>query len=328
MPAWHADGVVDIEEAEDGFVRTPEAKLNPSFTTMEGVFVAGVAAGPEGHPGRDRRGGRGGDGGGEPPRAHPVARRAACAPRRTRARKARRPGSELAGPDVGRAVGMTTRAGGREGAERAPGAAREAWRRLRGDEGVAEGPAGRAQGACGRPSRGAPAPCRTSRASAASRPRAVLWHLMAMRRYGEVTEAGERDRYVLYALKEGLRRWRRHVLPREPGLGEELAASAARPSTAASTAATAPRCAASPTGTRLSPARHPVPAARPRGAAPRVDGPLALLLLRPVLGDLPARGRARRADDGHPALADQPLRLDRPLAPALPREPAGRSACC
>ena len=31
----------------------------------------------------------------------------------------------------------------------------------------------------------------------------VLWHLMAMRRYGEVTEAGERDRYVLYALKRG-----------------------------------------------------------------------------------------------------------------------------
>src|SRR5512137_2069806 len=33
VPAWHADGVVDIEEAEDGFVRTPEAKLNPSFPT-------------------------------------------------------------------------------------------------------------------------------------------------------------------------------------------------------------------------------------------------------------------------------------------------------
>ncbi len=31
----------------------------------------------------------------------------------------------------------------------------------------------------------------------------VLWHLMAMRRYGEVTEAGERERYVLYVLKRG-----------------------------------------------------------------------------------------------------------------------------
>jgi hypothetical protein len=34
-------------------------------------------------------------------------------------------------------------------------------------------------------------------------PGRVLWHLMAMRRYGEVAEAGEKDRYVLYALKKG-----------------------------------------------------------------------------------------------------------------------------
>jgi len=34
-------------------------------------------------------------------------------------------------------------------------------------------------------------------------PSVALWHLMAMRRYGEVAEAGERDRYVLYALKKG-----------------------------------------------------------------------------------------------------------------------------
>jgi DNA-binding IclR family transcriptional regulator len=31
----------------------------------------------------------------------------------------------------------------------------------------------------------------------------VLWHLMAMRRYGDVAEAGEHDRYLLYALKKG-----------------------------------------------------------------------------------------------------------------------------
>lgn len=29
----------------------------------------------------------------------------------------------------------------------------------------------------------------------------AMWHVMAMRRYGEVVEAGERDDYVLYALK-------------------------------------------------------------------------------------------------------------------------------
>ncbi|MGD0844760.1 MAG: hypothetical protein ABSA06_10375 [Geobacteraceae bacterium] len=30
----------------------------------------------------------------------------------------------------------------------------------------------------------------------------TLWHVMAMRRYGEVIEAGERNGYPLYALKE------------------------------------------------------------------------------------------------------------------------------
>lgn len=29
----------------------------------------------------------------------------------------------------------------------------------------------------------------------------AMWHVMAMRRYGEVVEAGERGDYVLYALK-------------------------------------------------------------------------------------------------------------------------------
>jgi len=50
IPAWHADGIIDIEEDADGFVHTPEIKLNPSFTTMPGVFVGGVAAGPKDIP--------------------------------------------------------------------------------------------------------------------------------------------------------------------------------------------------------------------------------------------------------------------------------------
>ncbi len=50
IPAWHADGVIDIDEASDGFLETPEMKLNPSFTTMPGVFVGGVAAGPKDIP--------------------------------------------------------------------------------------------------------------------------------------------------------------------------------------------------------------------------------------------------------------------------------------
>jgi hypothetical protein len=40
-------------------------------------------------------------------------------------------------------------------------------------------------------------------ADAGLTPALTLWHLMAMRRYGEVTEAGERDRFVVYGLKKG-----------------------------------------------------------------------------------------------------------------------------
>ncbi len=46
LPAWHPKGILDVEEAEDGFFLTPEATIRPSVTTSRGVFVAGVAAGP------------------------------------------------------------------------------------------------------------------------------------------------------------------------------------------------------------------------------------------------------------------------------------------
>jgi heterodisulfide reductase subunit A len=50
IPAWHARGVVACDEASDGFLTTPEGKINPSFTTLAGVYVAGVAAGPKDIP--------------------------------------------------------------------------------------------------------------------------------------------------------------------------------------------------------------------------------------------------------------------------------------
>jgi heterodisulfide reductase subunit A len=50
VPAWHAHGVVACAEADDGFMATPEAKINPSYTTLAGVYVAGVAAGPKDIP--------------------------------------------------------------------------------------------------------------------------------------------------------------------------------------------------------------------------------------------------------------------------------------
>ena len=50
IPGWHPAAVVGIEEADDGFVETPEMKLNPSYTTVPGIFVGGVAAGPKDIP--------------------------------------------------------------------------------------------------------------------------------------------------------------------------------------------------------------------------------------------------------------------------------------
>jgi heterodisulfide reductase subunit A len=50
LPGWHVKGVIPAQEAEDGFLMTPQAKVSPSHTTMDGVFVGGVAAGPKDIP--------------------------------------------------------------------------------------------------------------------------------------------------------------------------------------------------------------------------------------------------------------------------------------
>ncbi|MFB3855182.1 MAG: FAD-dependent oxidoreductase [Vicinamibacterales bacterium] len=50
VPAWHPSAVIGIEEADDGFVLSPELKLSPSRTSLPGVFAAGVAAGPKDIP--------------------------------------------------------------------------------------------------------------------------------------------------------------------------------------------------------------------------------------------------------------------------------------
>ena len=50
VPGWHVGDIIDAAEAEDGFLLTPEAKVNPSHTTLKGVFVGGVAGGPKDIP--------------------------------------------------------------------------------------------------------------------------------------------------------------------------------------------------------------------------------------------------------------------------------------
>jgi heterodisulfide reductase subunit A len=50
IPGWHAQGVIPVEEDEDGFFKIPQLAIRPVKTTQDGIFVAGVAAGPKDIP--------------------------------------------------------------------------------------------------------------------------------------------------------------------------------------------------------------------------------------------------------------------------------------
>ena len=47
VPAWNPAGVCNASVAGDGFIKSVNPKLSPVLTDMEGVFTAGVAAGPK-----------------------------------------------------------------------------------------------------------------------------------------------------------------------------------------------------------------------------------------------------------------------------------------
>ncbi len=50
IPGWRPEGVVDVAEADDGFLASPQAKLAPCVTTLPGVFAGGVSVGPKDIP--------------------------------------------------------------------------------------------------------------------------------------------------------------------------------------------------------------------------------------------------------------------------------------
>jgi heterodisulfide reductase subunit A len=50
VPAWDPEGIVPVGKGSDGFVRAPSPALSPCRTDVEGVFVAGTAAGPKDIP--------------------------------------------------------------------------------------------------------------------------------------------------------------------------------------------------------------------------------------------------------------------------------------
>jgi heterodisulfide reductase subunit A len=47
IPGWNPEGVCPVSVATDGFIKTIQPKISPTLTDMEGVFTAGVAAGPK-----------------------------------------------------------------------------------------------------------------------------------------------------------------------------------------------------------------------------------------------------------------------------------------
>jgi heterodisulfide reductase subunit A len=47
VPDWSSEGHCQVATASDGFVKTVKPKIAPTLTDMEGVFVAGAAAGPK-----------------------------------------------------------------------------------------------------------------------------------------------------------------------------------------------------------------------------------------------------------------------------------------
>jgi heterodisulfide reductase subunit A len=50
VPGWKPGDTLPVKLGEDGFFFTPESKLHPTRTSEEGIFVAGVAAGPKDIP--------------------------------------------------------------------------------------------------------------------------------------------------------------------------------------------------------------------------------------------------------------------------------------
>ena len=47
IPAWNPSGVCPVSTDTDAFIKTIRPKVSPALTDIEGVFVAGVAAGPK-----------------------------------------------------------------------------------------------------------------------------------------------------------------------------------------------------------------------------------------------------------------------------------------
>jgi heterodisulfide reductase subunit A len=50
VPEWNPTDIIPISISEDGFIHCAKPQLSPCSTDKEGIFVAGVAAGPKDIP--------------------------------------------------------------------------------------------------------------------------------------------------------------------------------------------------------------------------------------------------------------------------------------
>jgi heterodisulfide reductase subunit A2 len=50
VPGWSPNGTLPAKTASDGFFEIPELKVRPTKSTVDGIFIAGVAAGPKDIP--------------------------------------------------------------------------------------------------------------------------------------------------------------------------------------------------------------------------------------------------------------------------------------
>jgi len=50
VPDWDLDEIISVKIADDGFIQCAQPQLSPCLTDEEGIFVAGVAAGPKDIP--------------------------------------------------------------------------------------------------------------------------------------------------------------------------------------------------------------------------------------------------------------------------------------
>ena len=47
VPEWNPSGICEVRTSPDKFIENPGSRLSPTLTNLDGIFVAGVAAGPK-----------------------------------------------------------------------------------------------------------------------------------------------------------------------------------------------------------------------------------------------------------------------------------------